>query len=201
MKPMKTTTSISSFLLMGVAALLIAACAGQMEPAQQAIAGVDSALNAAGEDAQRYVPEQYNEALKKLNALKISFNRNDYKAVIAGAPAALAAAQGLTAAAAAGKAEFLKVAASEWSSLSTSVPALISAVEVRGEALEKARKLPEGVDLPTARRSIADARGMWARAQEAASHGRTDSAVDTAKMAKRRCELAAKALKIELPDG
>jgi malonyl CoA-acyl carrier protein transacylase len=196
---MKTTTSICSFLFTCIATLLIAACASQMEPAHQAIAAVDSALEASGYDAKRYIPEKYNAALMKLNALKVAFNNGDYKVVIAGAPAALAAAQGLTAAAAVGKEEFMKVAASEWSVLNASLPPLVSAVEVRGHALEKTRKLPEGVDLPTARRSLADARGMLAKAQEAANRGRFDTAVDTAKTAKRRLELAARALKLELP--
>jgi hypothetical protein len=201
MKPVNTARSISSFLLMGAATLLIAACASQEQPALQAITAVDTTLHATAEDARKYVPEQYNEALKKLNAMKVEFDRSDYKAVIAGGPAALAAAQGLTAAAAAGKAEAMKVAASDWSSISVSLPAFISTVESRGVALEKAKKLPEGVDLPTARRSIADAQHMWAKAQEAASAGQTDTAVDTAKMAKRRSEQAAKALKMTLPPG
>jgi hypothetical protein len=201
MKPMNAGRSISICLLMGAAALLIMACASQEEPALQAITGVETALHAVGDDARKYVPDQYNEALKKLNALKGAYNRTDYKEAIAGAPAALAAVQGLTAAAAAAKVEALKVAASDWSLISASFPAVLSAVEARGVALEKSKKLPEGVDLATARRSIADAQHMWAKAQEAAKAGETDTAVDTAKLAKRRCEQAAKALKMTLPPG
>ena len=198
MKPMNTR-SIFSCLLMGAVTLLIAACASQEQPALKAIGGVDAALHATAEDARKYVPDQYNEGLKKLNAMKAAFERSDYKAVIADSPAALAAAQALAASAAAAKEAAMKVAASEWSAMSVSLPALISSVESRGVALEKAKKLPEGVDLPTARRSIADAQHMWAKAQEAAKAGETDTAVDTAKMAKRRSEQAAKALKMTLP--
>jgi len=42
---------------------------------------------------------------------------------------------------------------------------------------------------------------MWAKAQEAAKAGETDTAVDTAKMAQRRTEQAAKALKMPVPTG
>ncbi len=199
MKLRNTTSSIASFFLTGMATLLMAACASQEEPALQAIGGVDAAIQAAGDDAKRYVPEQYNEVLKKLNALKVAFDRTDYKAVVTGGPAALAAAKALAASAAAAKEEALKVAAGEWTALSESIPKLLGAVEGRGEALEKTKKVPEGVDLATARRSIADAQHMWAKAKEAATAGQTDTAVDTAKMAKRRCEQAAKALKLTLP--
>jgi hypothetical protein len=199
MKPMKVGKTISSLLLIGAATLLIAACTGQLQPAKQAIAGVESALDSVGVDAKKYIPEKYNEVVKQLNALKTSFNKNEFAAVVAGAPAVLAAAQALTAAAAAGKEEALKAGASEWTALAASMPPLLSSVEVRGEALEKAKKLPEGVDLVTARRVIADAHKMWGQAQEAAAQGRSDAAVDTAKRAKRRIELAAKALKMTLP--
>jgi hypothetical protein len=196
---MKTTRLISSFLLLGAATLLIAACTGQQKPAQQAIAGIESALESTGVDAKKYIPEQYNEVVKKLNALKVLFNRNEYEAVVAGAPAVLASAQTLPAAAAIGKEEALKAGASEWATLSALMPKQLSAVEVRGEALEKARKLPEGVDLLTARRVMADAHKMWEQAQQAANQGQSDTAVDTAKRAQRRLELAAKALKMTLP--
>lgn len=199
MKPTKTTRLIASFLLMAAATLLISACTGPQKPAQQAIAGVESALDSTGVDAKKYIPEQYNEVVKQLNVLKVAYNKKEYEAVVAGAPAVLAAAQALTAAAAPAKEEAVKAGASEWTTLSAAMPKLLSAVEVRGEALEKARKLPEGVDLITARRVLADAHKMWAQAQDAASQGKSDTAVDTAKRAKRRLELAAKALKMTLP--
>jgi hypothetical protein len=196
MTALKTTTSISGICLMGAAALLLAACTSNMEPAHQAIANVSSALDANGDDAKRYVPEKYNEALAKLNAMKVAFNHQDYRDVIKGE-----AARGLKAAAVAGKDEYMKLAASEWASLSALVPKLLGVVEVRGQAIERAKKRPEGLDLETARRTIVDARKMWTQAQAAADHGRVDTAVDSAKLAKRRCEQAAKALKIELPSG
>jgi hypothetical protein len=201
MKPRTMTTSIPGLLLMGLLAVLTAACASKLEPARQAIASVGSALDATGDDPKRYVPEKYNEALGKLNAMKMAFNRKDYQDVLDGVPAAMAAVQALPAAAAIGKEEYLKRAAVEWTTLSVLVPKLLSAVEIRGEALERSKKPPEGVDLPLARRAIVDGRNMWTQAKASAERGRVDSAVDTAKIAKRRCEQAAKALKMELPSA
>lgn len=198
---MTKTQSISGFLLVGVMTLLMAACASQEGPARTAMDGVNAAMSAAQEDAKKYVPEKYNEVLKQVNALKLAFNRRKFEDVIAGAPAAVTAAQGLVPAAAAGKVEYMKVVETDWAALTAAVPALISVVEVQGEKIEKSRKPPEGLDLPTARRGLADARTMWAQAQEAATKGQLEFAVDTAKKAKRRGESAAKALKVALPEA
>lgn len=193
--------SISTFLLIGAATLLLAACAGNMKPADQAITAADSALDATGEDAKRYVPEQYNEVLGKLNALKTAFNKKNYDEVIAGAPAVQTAIKGLAEVAAAKKEEGMKAYAVEWTALSVSVAAAIAAVEKRGEALEKAKKLPEGVDLPTARRYVAEANNGWKQAQAAGNDGRMEAAVLSAKKALQRAQAAAKYLQLTLPPG
>jgi predicted small secreted protein len=198
---MKMKKSIPTFLLICAATLLLAACANNKKPADQAITAADSALDAAGEDAKRFVPEQYNEVLKKLNALKTSFNKSNYDEVIAGAPAVLTAITGLAAAAATKKEEGMQVYAVEWTTLSVSVPATIAAVEKRGEALEKSKKVPEGVDLLTARRYVAEANNGWKQAQAAGSSGRMEAAVLSAKKAQQRAQAAAKYLQMTLPPG
>jgi electron transfer flavoprotein alpha subunit len=195
---MNPRLSFSKLAIAAVAALLLGACANQMEPARQAIAGIDTAVSAASADAAKYIPEQYAAAQGKLAELKGAFDRKDYKAVLAGAPALLTEAQGLAAAAATKKDEVMKSLAADWSSMSTTLPALVSAVESRVTVLGKSRKLPEGVDLESAKRLLAEAKGMWSQAQ-AASGNNVEDAVATAKTVKERAEAAAAALKLQLP--
>ena len=191
--------SISTFLLTGVAMLLLAACANNKQPADQAITAADNALEATGEDAKKYIPEQYNAVLGKLNALKISYNGEKYDDVIAGAPAVQTAIKGLADAAAAKKDEENQKFSVEWQSLSESVKKVIGAVEAAGAKLEDSKKKPEGIDLVTARRYVVEAQNMWKQAQAAGDSGRFEAAVITAKKAQQRAEAAARYLRVTLP--
>jgi hypothetical protein len=197
---MNIRVSLSRLAIATVAGLLLAACASQMEPAQQALTGIDNAISAASAEAEKYIPEQFAATQGKLADLRSAFDRKDYQAVLAGAPAVLTEAQGLAAAAAAAKEEVMKTLAADWSSLSTTLPALIGAVESRMTVLGKSRKLPEGVDLEAAKRLVAEAKAMWWQAQ-AASGNSVENAVATAKKVKERAEAAAAALKLQLPDA
>jgi hypothetical protein len=199
---MRKSNSISSLLCAGAAMLLLAACGSQQElPAHQAIADVDHALDTNGAVAKQYAPVQYNAVLGQLNGLRIMFNRKDYDAVIAGAPAVLAAVKALAETGAALKAEAQKSLPAEWATLKESVPALIATVQRRGIMLEKSSKRPEGVDMLNARRYIADADTIWKQAKAAADGGRTESAVLNARKAKERAEVAARAMQMSLPPG
>ncbi len=160
-----------------------------MEPARQAIAAANGALDAIGADAKKYVPDQYNQVLGKLNALNTAYGRQNYEEVIAGAPAVLTAVKGLAEA----------TTAVQWSALSVSVPAVIGVLQGRADVLERSRMPPESVDLTGARRALAVADTMWKQAQSAASEGRTETAVLTARKAQERAHLAAGALKVALP--
>jgi len=91
---MKPQLNRASACLAVVATLLLGACASQMEPAKQAIAGIESAINAAT-DAAKYIPDQLAGVQSKLTELKTAFDNKDYKTVLARAPAVLAEAQGL----------------------------------------------------------------------------------------------------------
>ena len=122
--------------------LVLAACANQKEPATAAINSIESAISAASADASKYVPDQLADVQSKFGALKDSFSKQDYKAVLAGAPAVLSAAQGLAAAAAAKKDEIMKALTGDWTQLSGALPNLVSAVKSRVDILSKSRKLP-----------------------------------------------------------
>ena len=189
----------STFLLASAATLLLAACADNVRPADDAITAADNSLDATADDAKLYVPQQYNEVLGKVNALKGSYNRKKYDEVMAGIPAVQTAIKGLADAAAAKKGEAMQAYAAEWTTLSVSVPAVLASVQDRGAALEQSKKPPDGIDFISARRYIQDANARWKQAQAAGDAGRTDAAVINAKKAQERAEAAARALRLALP--
>ena len=55
---MKTKQWLQSFVAFAVVALVAAGCANQMEPAKKAIADIEAAVAAAGDDATKYIPDE-----------------------------------------------------------------------------------------------------------------------------------------------
>jgi hypothetical protein len=183
------------------AALVLGACANQMEPAQKAIAGVESAVNAAAPDAGKYVPDQLAAVQKKLSDLKTSFDSKDYAAVLTGAPAALSEAQNLLGAAMLKKDEVVKAMSAQWPALAASLPGLVSSVTSHVAAMAKSKHLPAGVDLAAAQTAIGDAGSLWSKAQAAFAAGNVEEAVNTAHDVKAKAEAAAAAIKMKLPNA
>ena len=185
-------------LAAAAALLLLAACANQMEPAQKALDGIDSAVSAASAEAGKYIPDELAAVQAKVTDLKASFDKKDYAAVLAGAPALLSEAQGLLGAAAIKKDEVIKAMGGEWTSLAASLPGLVSAVTSRVNVLSKSKHLPEGVDLASAKTGLADATSLWSKAQAAFAAGNVEEAVTTARDVKAKAEAAAAAIKLTL---
>ncbi len=181
------------------AALLFSACASQMEPAQKAIAGIDSAVSAAAPDAGKYVPDQLAAVQKKLADLKTSFDNKDYASVLTGAPGVLTDAQGLLGAAMLKKDEVVKAMSAQWPALAASLPGLVTSVTNKVNALAKMKHAPAGVDVAAAKASIADAGSLWSKAQAAFAAGNIEEAVGTANDVKAKAEAAAAAIKMTLP--
>jgi hypothetical protein len=195
---MSLQNRFSRFAALAFVGLVLAACANQKEPATAAISGIESAIDTASADASKYVPDQLADVQSKFGALKDSFNKQDYKAVLQGAPAVLSAAQGLASAAAAKKEEIIKALNGDWTTLAASLPNLVSAVKSRVDILSKSKKLPAGVDLTAAKSGLEEATSLWAKAQGAFSAGNLEEAVGTAKDVKAKAEAAAAALKLDL---
>jgi hypothetical protein len=188
---MKTIQPYTRFIALVLAAFAIAGCANKMAPAQKAIADIEAAVAAAGEDATNYSQEQVQAVNDQVANLKAMFDKKDYKGVLAAAPAALTQAQGLTSAAAAKKTEMMDAYAGEWSTLSSSVPEAVAAIQSRVDVLSKSKKLPAGMDaatLDSVKTSLAEANTMWSQATEAQAAGDLEQAVTLAQQVKTRTD-------------
>jgi len=184
-----------------VAAVVLAACANKMEPAQKLIGQIDSTVTAASADAEKYVPDQLKDVQGKLADLKASFDKKDYTAVITGAPAVLASAQGLAAAAAAKKDEIMQALNGNWSNLAGTLPDAVGKIQARITELGKNRRMARGIDLASAKSGLEDATSLWSKAQAAFAAGNLEEAVSTAKDVKSKVDAVAETIKLKLPEA
>lgn len=198
---MQIIQRVSHYAVISMAAIILAACASQKEPAQKLIGDIESTVAAASTEAAKYVPDQLADVQAKLSGLKASFDKQDYAAVVTGGPAVLTAAQNLATAAAAKKDEVLKALNDEWTGLAGSLPADVTAIQDRIDKLSKksSRKEAKGIDLDAAKAGLGDASAQWSKAQAAFAAGNLDEAVSTAKDVKAKVEALAASLKLDLP--
>jgi hypothetical protein len=164
---------------------------------------IEATLGAVSDDAAKYVPQELAEVQTSLDDLKAAYDAHDYKAVLSRGPALLGEAHGLSADAAARKAELAESQTQQWSSLAASVPALFSAVHARLDLLNqpKNRKSAAGLDLDAAKSALRDATSQWSKAQGAFGNGNMTEAVPIAKDVESRLKTLAATLHAELPAG
>jgi hypothetical protein len=193
---MKSIQRVRGFLALCSVAILFAACVNQMEPAKNAIDNINNTLKSVSADAQKYVPDQFAQAQSKAAALTASFEKKDYAAVLARAPAVLTEVNGLAGAAAAKRDEMVKALGNEWRSLAASVPQALSAVQSRIDDLSKTKRIPKGVDVGAAKSGLADATSAWDKAKDAFKSGNPADAVTAGKDAQTKIASAAAALKL-----
>ena len=160
---------------------MMAACAGQKEPAHKLLADIDATVMAASDEAAKYIPDQLKDVQSRYGALKASFDKKDYPAVVNGAPDVLAAAQDLATAAAAKKDQVLKLLDDQWRALAGSVPDSLTAIQNRIAELRKPsnKRRAASVNLEAAQSGLSDAQSLWSKAQAAFASGNLDEAVRT----------------------
>ncbi len=190
----------SVWLLATLAAVLVVGCANQKAPAEQAVAGAETALAAVRDDAQKYVPDQLQAVDAQLAALKDSLTKGDYKSVLTGAPTLNSAISSLKDAAEAKKADTeaaLTKAKDAWGPLSAEVPKTVDAIQSRVTALSKSHRLPRGVTkdgLASAKSGVDSLKSMWSDASSAAASGDFTTAVTKAQAAKDKAAEIMKSL-------
>ncbi len=186
--------------LLSLMAMLVAACAGQKEPAEKLIAEIQATVTAASAEAAKYIPDQLAGVQTQLNALKSSFDKQDYAAVVSGAPPVFAAARSLATAAAEKKDDALKALNDKWAVLAGTVPGSLTAIQNRIEFLAKKanKRAGAGIDLDGAQSALSDAMSLWSKAQAAFATGNLEEAVRTAQDVKSKIEPVASSLKLDL---
>jgi hypothetical protein len=185
--------------LLSAAALALGACANQMEPAQQAIANIDTAVAATATEAAKYVPDQYKDLQAKVASLKASYDNKDYAAVLAAAPAVLDQARGIGAGASLKKEELDAKLTTGWAALTASLPAQVNAVQSKLASLSKMSKPPKGIDVAAAQAAFGDAPAEWKQATVAFAAGNIEDASAAAKDVAGKVDAAASALMMKLP--
>jgi len=189
-----------SVWLLALAAVFVVGCANQKAPAEQAVAGAETALAAVRDDAQKYVPDQLQAVDSQLAALKDSLTKGDYKAVLTGAPTLNSAISSLKDAADAKKADAeaaLAKAKDAWGPLNAEVPKMVEAIQSRITALSKSHHLPKGVTkdgLAAAKSGVDSLKSMWGEASNASASGDFTTAVSKAQAVKDKAAEIMKSL-------
>jgi hypothetical protein len=184
-----------------LAAMVITGCS-QKGPAEQAIAGVESALAPVKDAAQKYVPDQLQAVNAQIAAAKDSMGKGDYAAVIASVPKITSAIGDLKTAAEAKKAEVeaaLAKAKDEWGPASAELPKMIDAIQSRVNNLTKSHKLPAGVTkdgLASAKSGVEALKSTLADATSAAGSGDFSGAMAKAQEIKAKAAEIMQSLKM-----
>ena len=172
-----------SFWVLATLAVLIAACANQRGPAEQAVTAAESALTNIRDMANRYAPDQLQAVDAQLSGVKDSLAKGDYKGVMAAMPALNTAISNLkdTTTAKQQEADAASAKAKDaWGPLSSDVPKMVDAISSRVDILSKSHHLPKGVTkdtLAAAKSGLDSMKSAWSDASNAATSGDYTTAV------------------------
>jgi hypothetical protein len=166
-----------NWLAAGVAAMLMFACSSQKDPAEQAIAKIDGALDAIHDTAAKYSPDTLQQVQGQVTSIKQSFAKGDYAAVLAAAPAVTTALTNLKQDANAKSAEAdaaLAKVKQQWRNLTYEVPKMVADLHTKVDSLSSSKSLPKGVtksSLASAKDGVTSLDAMWTDANSAVSSG------------------------------
>jgi ActR/RegA family two-component response regulator len=182
------------FVAFAATTLMLAACANQKEPAEKAVAQVESSLAEFKADAEKYAAEDLKGVDDSVNKLKKNLANKDYSAVVIGAPGVASAVKALKTTVEAKKAEVeatIAEAQSEWTDLSAKMPQMVEAIQSRVDTLTKSRKLPKDLDkatFDTVKTDFETLKTEWTEASSQFASGAAAEAVRKARSAKAKGE-------------
>jgi hypothetical protein len=186
------------------AAVILAACANQKEPAEQAVAKIDASLNELRTDAQQYAAEDLQAVDASVGRLKENLAKQDYRAVVMGAPSVASEVDALKEKVATAKSDAeatLAAAQSEWNDLTASVPPMVEKLQARVDQLSKSRRFPKGMDkaaFDSAKANFESLKTEWTEAGSEFASGQAASAVRKARSAKAKAEELINALEVKV---
>ncbi len=128
---------------------MMAGCAKQREPAQDALEKIEASIKNFKDDAAKYAPDGLKGVETQLANLKQSLDAKDYQNVLAGTPQLQKAVGSLQEAVVAGKAHAKAAwaaAKTEWEGVSATVSKQVDTIQARIDELSKAKRLPFGIN-------------------------------------------------------
>ncbi len=186
----------AQWLALLLAGMLLAACGGQKEPAEKAIASAEAAIAKIRDDAARFVPDDLKDLEASLAGMKDNLAKQNYPAVLQAARSLNTRIAAVANSVASMKTEAEATTAQlteQWNTLSEEVPELVERVTARVDSITKSKKLPKDVDqelfdhVKTESESMAQS---WQQALGAFSNGNMQEAVDRAQIAKEKAAAA-----------
>lgn len=175
-----------------LAAFLLAACASQKGPAEKAVTDIEASLAPIRDDAAKYASTELQQVEDGLASLKDNLSKQDYKAVVAAAPAVSAQLSALEQTVNTKRAEAqaaMAAASDQWKTLSAEVPDMVSAIQSRVDILGKSKRLPKNVSsdaFQAAKDGLDFMKSTWAEATAAFGAGDPVNAVSKAQAVKDR---------------
>ena len=192
---------VYSFIVMILAAILIAACgSGDKGPAETALKAAEAAIDSAKGEASKYMPDQVKSLESALSSTREKLSKGDYKAVLSEAPALTSKAQEVASAAAAKKAELAK----SWEDMSAGMPKVVEAIKSRVDILSQSKKLPAGMSADTlaqAKAGLNEITQQWTAATEASKGGNLMDAVAKASSVKVKAAEVLTLLHMPVPEA
>ena len=196
--------SAKMFVLPAILALVLAACASQKEPAEQAVAKAESALAEFRADAEKYAADELKDVDSAVGNLKNNLARKDYGAVVMGAPSVSASITTLKETVVQRKAEaeqMMAAAQTEWTDLSANVPKTVESLQARVDQLAKSKKFPKGMDkagFEAAKTDFENIKNSWTQASAEFAEGKMAEAVRKARVIKAQAEELATKLEAKM---
>lgn len=167
----------SNWLAASAAAMLMLACSSQKAPAEEAVAKINTSLEAIHDTAAKYTPDTLKNVEEQVATLKQSFAKGDYSGVLAAAPAVTAAVASLRQEALTKSSEAdaaLAKVKQQWRTLTYEVPKLVAGLHTQVDTLSGSRSLPKGVSkasVASAKDGVASLDAMWSDANSTVSSG------------------------------
>ena len=182
---------------------LLAACAGSADAARKDLAEVNTAFGVVAAEAAARQPEVYADLQRQLGDLQSSFDRGDYRSVVAAAPQLRSALIALHQRLVADKVAARAAQQSEWARYANSLPDQFATLEQRLDRLAAARHgaRPQA-DIESAQRAVRAAVALWSKGQSAFAAGNLEEALQVARDVQARADGLTASLPLEpVPAG
>lgn len=178
-----------AFMTAALAALClgVAACASQKEPAEQAFAAIEAKFKESSAEIQKYLPERHAEIEASIASLRDSMSKESYGDVVAEAGKVQDTLKRSVGEARVRRAQLLVEMESEWAEMSTSVPAMITAMDKK--ITSQRGKPPQGMTRDAWKQKIAEydaARDSWSKAAAEMTRANFEATVVAARDAKAK---------------